>query len=640
MLREEIYSDQYVHVSHFIRGDFSWSAFINSDPEGARIDTEVLDSDNVLYHLMLHEYPIGVIYLPYVMGRYPYSKEKDVHDYHGSLIEKPGSDLYDDVRQRSANLYNLKELFGGWDFIGGDIPSIPGEHSVTHIKPIGQVITGYKATDVLRPDSTQGVKDFPYAAQFTTTSDGIRYELEHVATPNEGGVISDFIEGIKVSCNNGTLDQYFHPYELHYSSFSYSMDPSGSIEHISYHIEMVGYGEWEYHRKFEVRITPHPIPLQAQAPLPDGYYNLNAFVSRHWEFSIRWVESLAWEPLISSWAPFWYDHSRFEIPVTVSRTIETCDSYFRFAQSTETSKGFAGIWDVNILGQSNLLIAFQKAVERVGSDLAKACVQSTNDALETHFPKLEANFLESFSDLSDLRSLVNPQGLKRAHEFMTKKGTRSAKGFLDILSDVKLTYEFGIVPTVSDAEEIALRASALRDRYRVGNMYGLHTINGKFVYEIPNGAIIGFDGAVMISRSKLRVRFDEQSILGALMPIRAAGVLPSLSNLWDLVRYSFAVDWFLNIGDRLGIIDNQAIMFASGVAYSCHSTQVLWKFPADTLDDNGCVSPGASAGLSYYCRSLMRRNPVVMDGRFDFLQATGPSDWGTAGSFFYKMLIK
>lgn len=52
---------------------------------------------------------------------------------------------------------------------------------------------------------------------------------------------------------------------------------------------------------------------------------------------------------------------------------------------------------------------------------------------------------------------------------------------------------------------------------------------------------------------------------------------PNLENIWDLIPYSFVVDWFVRVGDVLNAVDNMAYLDQVHVIATCYSVKKTWK---------------------------------------------------------------
>lgn len=61
-------------------------------------------------------------------------------------------------------------------------------------------------------------------------------------------------------------------------------------------------------------------------------------------------------------------------------------------------------------------------------------------------------------------------------------------------------------------------------------------------------------------------------------------ITPSLANLWDLVPFSFVIDWFLPIGDQLSKIENKNYASTLPVVAACYTELFEWTRPAPSLE--------------------------------------------------------
>lgn len=63
--------------------------------------------------------------------------------------------------------------------------------------------------------------------------------------------------------------------------------------------------------------------------------------------------------------------------------------------------------------------------------------------------------------------------------------------------------------------------------------------------------------------------------------IRSLGFAPTLANLWDMVPWSFAVDWFLKLGDFLDSADKALLYHSTQYTFDriCYSRHASWQSP-------------------------------------------------------------
>lgn len=113
------------------------------------------------------------------------------------------------------------------------------------------------------------------------------------------------------------------------------------------------------------------------------------------------------------------------------------------------------------------------------------------------------------------------------------------------LAGLHLQTTFGILPTISDIQEIVdmfTRKIKLRrsdDRYRIGRAGSSRELT---------------DNDLTLSvkqHMKLMVSSDDEELTNLCARFSDLGVFPSLENLWDLVPFSFVVDWLVDVGDFL-----------------------------------------------------------------------------------------
>lgn len=83
--------------------------------------------------------------------------------------------------------------------------------------------------------------------------------------------------------------------------------------------------------------------------------------------------------------------------------------------------------------------------------------------------------------------------------------------------------------------------------------------------------------------------------------LRSMGVYPSLANLWDIVPYSFMVDWFLPVGDLLSELNTREIGNCFDVQYVVYSSRF-----EDTILYDGCP-----VELIGYSRSVSKNPPQL-----------------------------
>lgn len=143
--------------------------------------------------------------------------------------------------------------------------------------------------------------------------------------------------------------------------------------------------------------------------------------------------------------------------------------------------------------------------------------------------------------LEFLKDIRNPQ------EMIPKlKNLNKLRG----IADNYLTAHYGLLPTISDLQSIwnaITKLKAHRDKY------GFKTSS------FGSRASGEWDGKpyTIEQHAKIAICDGDSGFLSLIDGLDSAGVFPSLSNLWDMVPYSFLVDWFVNVGDFLERVDTR-----------------------------------------------------------------------------------
>jgi hypothetical protein len=279
--------------------------------------------------------------------------------------------------------------------------------------------------------------------------------------------------------------------------------------------------------------------------------------------------------------------------------------------------------------------------------LLPATFYSSSDAIMKHIDVIQANYIESLSELGEIASLI--PDISNFVSFITsarrgewlKAGNSLAKTW----SEFQLQWDFGIKPAISDIAELSNKMDILEQRMREERLWGHQTLYGKFNWTMPGGRY-GLDKDVRFTfRSKVDTSFNRSSLFAAILKGKAAGLLPTMSSLWDLVPFSFVVDWFGNIGGRLEQVEAQAFMLCLPCNYTVHSVLAEYAWSSDELEERDLTIslPGqAGPGMRFYYRMPSARFPKLFDAgdpEFDFQAAQGPHSLITAGALVLALAL-
>jgi hypothetical protein len=252
-------------------------------------------------------------------------------------------------------------------------------------------------------------------------------------------------------------------------------------------------------------------------------------------------------------------------------------------------------------------------------DLYPSAYVSTGDALDSYSSVLESNYVESLVELDQIMSLI--PDLRPIQRLIEEVGVgriiSGAIRFVDIFTNLVLLTEFGLKPLANDLYQIAVHLDDLVERIsRIGSRLDLR---GKHTFtDFPSGDPL--EGCTMVTRSKLVLTIPRSSALAALIGFEMAGFAPTFATIWDLIPFSFVVDWFLNISDRIAMGEQHLHFLSADIAYCVHS-HTIYKPLVSNLEG---ITFSHDTHLKYYHRTTSRYLPRPGRSRYDFLTAKGP----------------
>jgi hypothetical protein len=156
------------------------------------------------------------------------------------------------------------------------------------------------------------------------------------------------------------------------------------------------------------------------------------------------------------------------------------------------------------------------------------------------------------------------------------------------LSDAWLAYRYSYQTTRSDIEE------AIDFVHRNMDLSALDTSNGLLCY---GKATTLYKDVEVTCRCRLRLVSKELEYFKQLwVTLYTYGLAPNLYVLWDMLPYSFIVDWFIPLGDVFAVVDANAVY--GGEAYDIKD--VIFSLSYDNVvSDN-----------TYHCYSRWLSGPL------------------------------
>jgi hypothetical protein len=273
-------------------------------------------------------------------------------------------------------------------------------------------------------------------------------------------------------------------------------------------------------------------------------------------------------------------------------------------------------------------------------DIRPTSFYSASDGLEKQIGIIKANHVENLTQLAGLVELLpDLVALPRLLAKVTKGDPSIVTEVIDYISDAILAYRFAQKPTADDALELA--KTDLQKELKDLLEPSYYTLYGKFSYLFTEEEnFIGPGNLVLVTRSKVRVRLDFSNLMGTIMTLNGVGLLPTLERVWATVPFSFVVDWFTNMSERLGQVDNQALWMCITTDWCLHSFELTYYPTQEELlvYDLQSPNPLEPFGIKAYVREFSRMMPSLHESRYDFLAPKHGPDMSTVGALTWQLI--
>lgn len=192
----------------------------------------------------------------------------------------------------------------------------------------------------------------------------------------------------------------------------------------------------------------------------------------------------------------------------------------------------------------------------------------------------EVNMIEFLKDIRHPLEMIPKLASLRA-----LKG-RSKKRFLKGLSDDYLTVRFGLLPTISDLQDIV---KAMRKLKPFVDRNGFNVYTARH----DDSTVVDDVDYRLEQHLKLAIGQEDSGLLALIERLDSMGTLPTLERLWDLVPYSFLIDWFVDVGDLLERVDTRLRLLRLEIRYVTMSQKQIATMkvvPTPSIPLDGTIS--------------------------------------------------
>jgi len=246
----------------------------------------------------------------------------------------------------------------------------------------------------------------------------------------------------------------------------------------------------------------------------------------------------------------------------------------------------------------------------------------------------DSNLFESLAEMHQTLDMFNRplERLRNYLEMVARQKRKSARlrNVIDGVSGAYLAYRYGLRPLVSDINSIlkGLKETTEKRRRTTRAKAGFKDVSSTNLSWISNVTYLA--NLSVIDEVKIRAMSLDDVALSTLDNIGLSGK-NLLTVPWELVRLSFVLDWFVNVGDFIGAWVPSPLWNQLGSCVTVErSTTSLWSAMGSTGNTSYSVlSPGT--GSLMRTDKLKTRMPVdypslLIKDNFRFDKATRVGD--------------
>jgi hypothetical protein len=281
---------------------------------------------------------------------------------------------------------------------------------------------------------------------------------------------------------------------------------------------------------------------------------------------------------------------------------------------------------------------FRTDVERVFQHITPSSLFSTVAAFQNAEGYLGVNVLQNLAKIPDIVDAL-PQ-LKEAIHVLGRIARRdlslsTLKEILDLATSTNLQSNFQWQPFIRLVTDYLPRMVATFD------VLGLPagTVIGYGSYRKALHNVLSRQEVTLQTRTKIVMDASPSGLLSAVLGVDALGLLPKASNLWDLIPFTFAVNWFSGIGGAIRRAET-SLLIASVPAYFVHTYAITTPLREDELDllkmSNSSVE---RSSLRLFYRDISLYTPPIRDSMFNFGIPDQLPPLGVIGSLLYQLIF-
>lgn len=280
---------------------------------------------------------------------------------------------------------------------------------------------------------------------------------------------------------------------------------------------------------------------------------------------------------------------------------------------------------------------FRSWIERNLRDIRPASALSTADAMSDLQRSPNTDVLQNLVKVKDISSQIpRIMELVQIVRKLANRDLSSIRDIIDFLTSLRLQYGFQWRPEFELLIEILpqLPGALLAFSQSAETLIG----RGKYEYDFLDSEC--YRACHLVVRTKIVASSDISSSLATYLRADSLGILPTPANIWDIIPFSFVVNWFTNMGKRIRQLGQMANFWLLDPIVIVHTYTFTSYYTSDELDAMSCRSlAGADRPyMKVHIREVSSLVSFPCTSRFDFQRITNSPEWTIVGSLLWQWM--
>jgi len=282
--------------------------------------------------------------------------------------------------------------------------------------------------------------------------------------------------------------------------------------------------------------------------------------------------------------------------------------------------------------------SFRDELDKNYKHLLGASTFSACDAIQSLGQGVSNNILQTVVKLPQISSAA-PQIREavQALSHIVKRDLSLAtlKEILDLASSTTLQASFQWRPML---ELLTTHLPTIHTLSKgMSNRAKLRVCRGSWKYTFRDGELSR--PATLTTRTKIVLDESPRGLLATILGIDAFGLFPKPSNIWDLLPFTFVVNWVTGVGNSIRRAEYASILLTMP-AYYVHTYTVESPFlESELLDWNLATSHSSKLSMKIVFRDISTFTPLPRNSRFAFDLPTSAPPLGVVLALLYQLVL-